>query len=245
MSKISYLNRQSIGEGDVKRAFDFAVGLADCVLTTNITLLVETQMQFPLLKEVGLNNKHFVNHGVRTQKHNIRIHSVKSYTVNYNSKEVLVAIGVSNKSLLKYEDNPYIECMVVVPQSMDEVCDFLRVHEAIDIETGKQIKASYQIDKRIINAVGWLRDVTNVSSDITHPNDRELLHEMANALAHYSVPFDYYSVVYAASQVGLEYKTGRIIAYAFMSAKRRRFPIRECEKPYFEAMREIMNRERK
>lgn len=62
---------------------------------------------------------------------------------------------------------------------------------------------------------------------------------MSNALAHYSVPLDYDSVIYCGMHNGLLPSASRQTANAFVKAQQRKFPVKgEQNYPFYKRMME-------
>ena len=136
-----------------------------------------------------------------------------------------MAIAVSPADLAKFEDKSDIKACFIVPWTLKENLDFLKVRGAKNMETGEPIAANDEIDERVVNAINWLKAVAYPNNGYNHPNDIDKLHDMANALSCYHVPLDMFSVERCARKLGLfpfsAYKT----AEAFVEAQNRKLRV--------------------
>lgn len=115
----------------------------------------------------------------------------------------------------------------------------MNLHEAINIETNESVATNYNIDERVVNAINWLKATSYPNEGYHHPNDEKRLQEMSNALAHYSVPLDYDSVIYCGMHNGLLPSASRQTANAFVKAQQRKFPVKgEQNYPFYKRMME-------
>lgn len=231
--RVFYLKRERFTKGDTTTALKFAFNLAkkDSDIDT-ISLLVLQQQQYePFLGEVGFKPIHFKNHLTNVAGYNIQIHTVNTYHPSYQSQghpqsEILVAIGVPPKDLERFEDCSNIKYWILVPWLMNENTELLSIFEAEDLETGQRIAAPNAADVRIVNAIGWLKRTSYPNEGYHHPLDEDRLHQMANAIKHYEIPFDYASTVYCGLHHGLIPSAARRTAEAFSKAQGRAFAIK-------------------
>lgn len=231
--KVFYLNRARFEKGDTTTALKYALGLAkqDKGIDT-ITLLVLQQQQYDFfLSEIGFQPVHFKNHVANIAGYKIQIHTVKTYSPDYQfqehpQSEILIAVGVPPKDLISFEDFSNIKYWIIVPWLMDENAEWLSIFEAVDLETGQCVAAPNSADVRILNAIAWLRETSYPNEGYHHPLDEDRLHQMANAIKHYKVPFDYASTVYAGLHNGLIPSAARKTAEAFMKAQDRKYAIK-------------------
>ena len=239
MEKLFFLNRQQYKAGDVKTTFRYALRL--CKQDSNIdtiTLLVPQANQYDILtSELGISAKYCAKHIIPNDLHKcVQVHTLKTYNPSFqfaDSKdcELLIAILVDPKELEKFEDKSNVKYWIIVPWLMDDILkEYLSVFEAEDIENGTCVPAPRTPDDKIINAIGWLRETSYPNEGYHHPLDESRLHQMANAIKHYNVPFDYATTVYAGLHHGLIPSTARITAEAFFRAQSRAFAIKH--KPY-------------
>lgn len=231
--KVFYLNRARFEKGDTTTALKYALSLVkqDKGINT-ITFLVLQQQQYdPFLSEIGLKPIHFKNHVANIAGYKIQIHTVKTYNPDYQFQghpqgEILIAVGVPPKDLIRFEDFSNIKYWIIVPWLMDENAEWLSIFEAEDLETGQCVAAPNAADERIVNAIGWLRETSYPNEGYHHPLDEDRLHQMANAIKHYKIPFDYASTVYCGLHHGLIPSAARNTAETFRRAQERAFAIK-------------------
>ncbi len=231
--KAYYIKHQQFQKGDTIKSLQFALGLAkkDKGIDT-ITLLVYQQHQYePFLSEVGFKPLHYKNHMANIDGYKVQIHTVKTYHPDYQfanhpQSEILVAVGVPPKQLEQFEDYSNIKYWIVVPWLLNENREWLSIFEAEDIETGQSQSSPKAVDERIVNAIGWLRETSYPNEGYHHPLDEDRLHQMANAIKHYKVPFDYAATVYAGLHHGLIPSAARNTAESFLRAQNRAFAIK-------------------
>ena len=231
--KVFYLNRERYKKGDTKSALKFALSLAkeDKGIDTITLLVLQKQQYEPFLGEIGFKPTHFKNHMASIAGYKIQIQTVKTYNPGYQfqghpQSEILVAVGVPPRELIRFEDYSNIKYWIIVPWFMEENSEWLSIFEAEDIETGQRIEAPNDADERIVNAIGWLRETSYPNEGYHHPLDENRLLQMSNAIAHYKIPFNYASTVYCALHHGLIPSAARKTAEAFLRAQGRAFAIK-------------------
>lgn len=232
--KVFYLNHQQFQKGDTIKALQFALGLAknDKGVDT-ITLLVYQQHQYePFLSEVGFKLLHYKNHLANIDGYKVQIHTVRTYHpdyqfVNHPQSEILVAVGVPPKQLEQFEDFSNVKYWIVVPWLMDENRAWLSIFEAEDIETGQTMAPPADVDARIVEAIDWLNKTSYPNEGYHHSLDEDRLHQVANAIKRYKVPFNYASTVYCALHHGQIPSAARNTAEAFLRAQRRAFVVKD------------------
>lgn len=235
MDDLYYLNRQQYKAGDVKIAFRYAWSL--CKQDPNIdtiTLLVPQANQYDILtSELSISTKYCTKHIIPNDLNKcVQVHTLKTYepsfqVAGHKGCELLISILVDSKELEKFVDKSKVKYWIIVPWLMDDILkEYLSIFEAKDIETGTCISAPDEPDERIINAIGWLRETSYPNEGYHHPLDENRLHQMANAIKHYKVPFDYAATVYAGLHHGLIPSAARNTAEAFRRAQSRAFAIK-------------------
>lgn len=231
--KIFYLNRERFEKGDTTAALKFALHLAKQDKDINtISLLVLQQQQYePFLGEIGFKPIHYKNHEANITGYKIQIHTVKTYNPEYRfqghpQSEILIAVGVPSRDLIRFEDYSNIKYWIIVPWLLKENKEWLSIFEAEDIETTLPLSLPNAADERIANAIGWLKKTSYPNEGYHHPSDEDRLHQMANAIKHFKVPFDYASTVYCALHHGLIPSAARKTAEAFLRAQSRAFVIK-------------------
>lgn len=231
--QVHYLNHEHFQPGDTKLATRYAYKLMQEFSSLKIvTFLVYTQQQYePFLSEMEFKPIEYKNHGYLLKNGRLQIHTVKTYKPDYlfsgrEPSEILISVGVPPTELLCYEDKSNIAHCIIVPWILDENREFLSIYEAQDIETGECYPKPEDADVRIVNAIGWLKATSYPNEGYHHPLDENRLHQMANAIKHFRVPFDYASTVYAGLHNGLIPSAARKTADAFQQAQRRKFAIK-------------------
>lgn len=231
--QVHFLNHDYFKTGDTKLATQYALKLMrkDGALKI-VTFLVYSRQQYePFLSEMGFTPNDYKNHGYPLKDGKLQIHTVKTYNPDYlfsgrEPSEILIAVGVPPMELLRYEDKRNIAHCIIVPWTFEENKEFLSIYEASDIETGECYPKPVDADDRIVNAIGWLKATSYPNEGYHHELDENRLHQMANAIKHYKVPFDYASTVYAGLHNGLIPSAARKTAEAFMKAQERKFSIK-------------------
>lgn len=231
--QVHYLNHERFQEGDTKLATKYAAKLMkeDSSLKI-VTFLVYSQHQYePFLGEMDFSAQDFKNHGYALKDGRLQIHTVKTYNPDYlfagrEPSEILIAVGVPPEEMIRFEDKSNIAHCIIVPWTLDENKEFLSIYEAKDIITGVAFPKPADADERIVNAIGWLRETSYPNEGYHHPLDVDRLHQMANAIKHYKVPFDYAATVYCGLHHGLIPSAARNTAEAFLRAQGRAFAIK-------------------
>lgn len=231
--QVHYLNHERFQEGDTRLATRYAAKLMkeDNALKV-VTFLVLSQHQYdPFLGEMGFTVKELKAHGCAYRDGRMQIHTVKTYNPDYlfsgrKPSEILIAVGVPPEELIRFEEKSNIAHCIIVPWTLEENREFLSIYEAQDIETGECCPKPVDADDRIVNAIGWLKATSYPNEGYHHPLDEGRLHQMANAIKYYKVPFDYTSTVYAGLHNGLIPSAARKTAEAFMRAQSRAFAVK-------------------
>lgn len=248
MEQLYYLNRKRYNSGDVETAYRFALGL--CKQDPNIdtiTLLVPQARQYDIItKELGITTKFCTNHIVPNNLHKkLQVHTVKTYKPGYQFMghgdcEVLIAVIVNPKDLEQFVDKSKVKYWIIVPWLMDENTSFLEVHEAVDIETGKALEVNYELDDRVKHAIEWLKATSYPNECFHHPNDKERLKQMSNALSYYDVPLTYDAVVNYSIYHGIINEAANMIAEHFTKAQQHKYAVRNHD---YDFMKQMMERE--
>ena len=243
-----YINHDQFQEGDTTTAFKFALQIANNAEGVDtITFLVLQQQQYvPFLSELGFSSQDYKNHGGRYKNYRVQIHTVKTYKPKYlfaghPQTEILIAVGVPPKYFEQFEDYSNIKCWIIVPWLLNECKEWLSIFEAKDIVTGVPMASPAASDPRIENAIGWLKATSYPNEGYHHPNDENRLHQMANAIKRYKVPFDYASTVYCALNSGLIPSAARKTAETFQRAQTRAFAVK-CSTQDYQFLKEMMER---
>jgi hypothetical protein len=227
-----YLNHNHFQLGDTKLATRYATKLMhqNGALTV-VTFLVYSKQQYePFLGELELAPDVYKNHGCAMKDGRIQIHTCKTYNPDYlfagnSPSEILIAVGVPPKALIKYEDKSNIAHCIIVPWTLDENHQLLSIYEAVDMETGESFPKPEDADERIVNAINWLKSTSFPNEGYHHSLDSNRLHQIANALKKNKVPFEYASTVYCGIHSGLIPSAARKTADAFEKAQNRLFAV--------------------
>lgn len=151
----------------------------------------------------------------------ILVKTIKNYDPSY--PHVLIPAFVSEKELVKFEDEWNARIWVVVPDSYVNLEPWLKVHSAENIDTGQSLLWDATLDERVINAIEWLWATSFPNEGFSHPLDMNRLKSMANALASKNVPLDYYSVLHYCINHKINHDGGRKIAEHFVNAQNRKY----------------------
>ncbi len=163
----------------------------------SITILISTSSQKYLLSEVFSSDdvKNKCCH-IDELRVGIRFETVKTYCQCHTSKHILIPLCVSPNDYLKFEDNWYAYYWIVVPWTLEESEDWLKVHSAIDVKTNIIIANNYVLDEQVKNAIDWIKATSFPNEGFQHPLDLNRLKSMANALVTCGYITEYYSVLY-------------------------------------------------
>lgn len=232
MKNVYYINHTSFKDGDTTKAVQFALDLfrsdANLKILTN---LVYTTAQFDhFLGELKFTKAQIRDCGFETPNCKVQIRTLKTYDpkclfAGNEPSEVLVAVGLTSQDLEKFEDFTDIAHVIVVPWQINEVSQFLSIHEATDIDTYEKYQKPNDVDVRVKNAINWLKATSYPNEGYGHPNDANRLKQMSNALKIQNVSLDYASVVYCAINNGLIPSAARKTAELFVKAQSRLFVV--------------------
>ncbi len=250
MEKLYYLNHQQYQTGDVKTAFKFAKELCKQYSKIDtITLLVPSVQQYDIItKELGITKQNCTEHIVpgKLKKH-LQVHTIRTYhpdrhLAGNEEYELLISIFIKPKNLEQFVAEPKVKYWIIVPWLYEENRSFLEVHKAIDMTTGVAIHVDYDLDKRVTNAIKWLKTTSSSDFNFSHHDDKERLKQMSNALSHYGVSLTYDAVVSCCINHGIPYVAALMIAEYFTNAQHHRYPIHNHEYDYT-FMKQVMERE--
>lgn len=234
MEQLFYLNHSQFEVGDTSLAYQFANFLVrENQDIDTITFLVLQQMQYqPFLGEMGFTRQHIKSHGFAANGIKIQIHTIKTYKPSYvfssePNRELLIAVGVPPKELVRFVDKSRVKYWIIVPWLLEENMSFLRIHEAINFETGHQLSMEYIMDRRLIGAIEWLKDTSNPNQGYHHPYDEDRLKSMANAIRHYNIPFEHDALIHYCIHHGMLYDSALKTVEYFEKAKHRRFHVEQ------------------
>ena len=230
--RMYYINHNTFQKGDVKKAWIFAAQLLEQYpYIDTITLLVYQSQQYEsfIQSELGISVKQCKEHiypnkfGKKIQIHTVRTYSPDYISSNERGRELLIAIGIPSKDIIPFLDKNRTEFWIVVPWILEENTQLLRIYGAIDIETCEPCKSSMDLDSRVQHAIEWLYNTSYPNEGFPHPYDEDRLKQMANALAHYKVPFEYEAVVIYCIKRNIIATSSFQIAEFFSKAKHRKF----------------------
>lgn len=240
MEQLYYLNREHFEKGDTTKAFRFAAKLIkDNKDVDTVTFLVYQQRQYvPFLGEMNFTPQQIKSHGFNTNGIKFQIHTVKTYDPSYvfvgdPNRELLIAVGVPPRELEQFVDKSRIKYWIIVPWVINENENFLKIHKAIDFETNRRIAMDYEIDPRIKGAIEWLKATSNPNEGYHHPLDENRLKCMANAINHYTIPFEHDSLLHYCIYNGLTNDAALKTIEYFEKAQHRKFCVGDDYNPQF------------
>lgn len=166
MKKTYYVNAKQYDNYCLKSAISKALSISKTdEEVKQIIIVVSTKNQFSLLDSV-FPEKAITGrcYHVTGSKVGVRFETVKTLSPYSSCTAILVPLCLSQKDLIKYEDEFSFRYWIVVPWFYSELEPWLKVHSAIDVATNKPIEANYSLDEKIQNAIGWLK-ATLISSN--------------------------------------------------------------------------------
>ena len=225
MKEIYYVNATQYVDDCLKSAMSKAISIAKTDEDVKqIIIVVPTKNQFSLLHSV-FPEKAVKNNGCQIigTKPGVRFETVKTLSPYSSNRAILVPLCLSQKDLIKYEDECGFYYWIVVPWLYSELEPWLKVHSAVDVATNKPIEANYAVDEKIKNAIGWLKATSYPNEGFSHPLDLNRLKSMSNAIAQYGLAPDYDAILYYCLNNGIWPKGGRKIAEYFVKAQSKKF----------------------
>lgn len=234
MQEIYYLNHDQFVKGDTKKAFDFALSLIKKYKDVDtITFLVCPQSNYEgFLGEMNFSKDQyeknfFVCNGIRFQIHTTKTYNPSRIIKDNPNFELLIALGVSSRQLEQFVDKDRVKYWIIVPWLMQENVSFLKIHNAIDMETNKQFSNIPKIDSRLKGAINWLIYTSNPNEGYNHPNDIERLKNMANAIAYYKILFSHNELVNYCLNHGMNNEAALKTVEYFEKARIRKFVVKD------------------
>lgn len=223
MKKVFYLNSDIFTSTGLAKAMLKSIKLAT-EEKLPVVIVVPTTSQLTLLNKIfpkdSLKNKCFYD-----SKYNITFHfyTFKTYSASYLKQHVFVPICLSEKELVKFEDDWNACYWVIVPSVKNSLCSWLKVNKAQDLATNEIIHNDFCLDEKVQNAIGWLKATSYPNEGFHHPLDLNRLKCMANAVNSCNLSFNYDSVLYYCLNNGINHDGGRKIAEYFTKAAQRKF----------------------
>ena len=225
MKEVYYINKQPYSADCLKLAVDKGLNIAqEHSDVTTMVIMVPTTSQFTLLSCLFSSNviKNRYTH-VPQLNLGIRIETVKTYTPHVSDNHILIPLCVSQNDLIKFEDEWNARFWIIVPWLMTEMVSWLKVHSAVDVQTGDTITNDYCLDEKVENGIGWLKATSYPNEGFIHPLDSNRLKCMANAISACGLGVTYDSVLHYCINNGINHDGGRKIADAFVKAQTRKF----------------------
>ena len=225
MKEVYYVNAKQYDNYCLKSAISkaFSISKTDEEVE-QIIIVVSTKKQFSLLDSVFpekvINGKCYHVTGTNL---GFRFETVKTLSPYLSCKAVFVPLCLSQKDLIKYEDEWSFRYWIVVSWHYSELEPWLKVHSAIDVATNKPIEANFSVDEKIQNAIGWLKATSYPNEGFIHPLDLNRLKCMSNAIAQSKLVADYDAILHYCLNNGIWHKGGRKIAEYFVKAQTKKF----------------------
>ncbi len=151
----------------------------------------------------------------------IRVETLKNYSPS--NQHILIPVFISEKEMMKYEDEWNARIWIVVPHNYETIEKWLQVHSAENVKTGQIVEFSNTLDERVVNGIEWLWATSYPNEGFCHPLDLNRLKCMANALASNNIDLDYYSVLHYCFTHKINHDGGRKIADYFVKARVKKF----------------------
>lgn len=239
MEYLYYLNHQHFTSGDTRLAWNFAKTIINENKDVDtITFLVYQQRHYEsFLGEMNFSPKAIreygftLDNGFKIQIHTVQTYRPSLYFVNEPKRELLIAVGVPPKDLEQFIDSSRVKYWIVVPWTLDENMSFLKIFEAVNIETGEKLAANFVVDDTIKKAVTYLKSTSHPNEGYTHWSDENSLKSMANAISTYNIPFDRDSLIHYCYYNGLTFDAAKKTADYFDRAKKCQFSIQDGSSP--------------
>ena len=239
MEYLYYLNHQHFTSGDTRLAWNFAkTVIKENKDVDTVTFLVYQQRNYEtFLGEMNFSPKAIREHGFTLDNgFKIQIHTVQTYRpslyfVNEPKRELLIAVGVPPKDLEQFIDSSRVKYWIVVPWTLDENMSFLKIFNAVNIETEEKLTTNFAIDDTVKKAVLYLKATSYPNEGYHHPLDEKRLKSIANAITTYNIPFDTDSLIHYCYYNGFTFDAAKKTAEYFGRAKNRRFSIKGGDSP--------------
>ena len=225
MKETYYVNAKQYNGDCLKSAIRKAFSIAKTdEEVKQIIIVVSTKSQLSLLDSV-FPEKAITGRCYHVTGTNVGVcfETVKTLSPYSSCTAILVPLCLSQKDLIKYEDEWTLRYWIVVPWLYSELESWLKVHSAIDVATDKPIEANYTIDEKIQNAIGWLKATSYPNEGFIHPLDLNRLKCMSNAIAQSGLIADYDAILHYCLNHGIRHRGGRKIAEYFVKAQTNKF----------------------
>ena len=111
----------------------------------------------------------------------------------------------------------------MAPYNLPSLDSWLKVHSAVNVETGEELIMNESLDSRVINGIEWLWATSYPNEGFNHPLDLNRLKCMANALAANNVPLGFYPILHYCITHNINHDGGRKIADHFVKAQVKKF----------------------
>jgi len=151
----------------------------------------------------------------------IKVETLKTYSPY--GQHILIPVYVTEKELVKFEDEWDARVWIVVPHNYDSMEKWLQVHSAENVSNGVILEMNTPLDERVINGIEWLWATSFPNEGFIHPLDHNRLKCMANALAAKDVSLDFYAVLHYCITHKINHEGGRKIAEHFVGAQTKKY----------------------
>ena len=196
MKETCFVNTKQYDQYCLKSVISKAISIAKADEEVGlIIIVVPTKTQFSLLESI-FSEKVISGRCYHVTGTNIgvRFETVRTLSPYLSCKAVYVALCLSQKDLIKYEDVCDFRYWIVIPCLYSELESWLKVHSSIDLATHKRIETNYNVDEKIQNAIGWLKATSYPNEGFIHPLDLNRLKCMSNAIAQSGLIAEYDAV---------------------------------------------------
>lgn len=99
--------------------------------------------------------------------------NTESIKINNQTEDIVLSIYPTSKMFDNINDLKKVRAIVVVPYTEEERNEFIKTWNPVIIGKDDVEFQSLDIDPRLENALSLLTSMINLSTDLTHPSDRE------------------------------------------------------------------------
>lgn len=129
--------------------------------------------------------------------------------------DLAIAVGMATNDLSVFEDKLNAKVVVVINNTMANVEKWLKLYDAIDLQTGDSIMTGMLIAPLLNRTIGWLKSLSVGGTPLYDFKMDDYLREAANLLKRNNVTYKVEEVSCQCIKRGLDARSARSVADVF------------------------------
>lgn len=226
MKKYFFTENEAVNDSNCARALNFAIQLKKSDSEVGrIVVMIATKNQLPILEAFFPDGSGHINvNGFEIPV--VTLRTYRPFTVSVGGKDILITLRLDPDQFAKFEDKFSIKYLIHIPWDMSISGEWIRSHNAVDINTGTSAQITVEIDPWVKGAIGWLKATSFPNSGFHHPLDENRLKVAANALKSLKAKIERESIIAYCLSLSIKMESAMKIVDYFNRAQTRAFPLR-------------------